>query len=140
MSLFRVICIIAGLTLNFNISAEEKGSADGNGDAPAKSLYLSLKPAFVVNVTEGSRVRHMQIQLQVKYTQPEIEGYLVQHDPAIRHEMVMLFSGMPVSEVKTVSGKQKMMAEALAAIQKVLLDNINNTGVDAVYFTDLVIQ
>lgn len=130
---FRFIYIIAGLILNFNVAAEQTAT-------PAKAHYLSLEPAFVVNVTDGNRVRHMQVQLQVKYSQPEIEAYIIQHNPAIRHEMVMLLSGKSVDEIKTVSGKQKMMEDALAAIQQVLQENINNTGIEAVYFTDLVIQ
>ena len=129
-----LIFIIVFLPIK-NIVAEEDADA-----LPVMSHYLSLDPAFVVNVTDGSRVQHMQVSLQVKYTKAETEHFIQIHTPAIRHELVMLLSGQPVTNLKTSTGKQALMAEALLAIQKVLIDNTQEAGVEAVYFTDLVIQ
>ena len=133
MPLIRLTLIIIGIMIHTHSHAQ--ASSDSGG-----SLYVSLEPAFVVNVNDGLRVRHMQIKLQVKLKQPDFAAYIEKYDPAIRHEMVMLLSGQETGTLKTVAGKQKLMDQALAAIQKVLQDNIGNTGIDAVYFTDLIIQ
>ncbi|VAX08825.1 hypothetical protein MNBD_GAMMA25-690 [hydrothermal vent metagenome] len=133
MSLIRLSLIMIG----FVIYASSQASAGGGGGT---SLYVSLDPAFVVNVNDGTRVRHMQISLQVKLKQADFAAYIAEHDPAIRHAMVMLFSGQETSRLKTAAGKQELMNEALLAIQQVLEENIGNTAIDAVYFTDLIVQ
>jgi len=132
MPLIRFTLIMIG----FVIYANSHAQASGGGN----SLYVSLEPAFVVNVNDGLRVRHMQISLQVKLKQADFAAYIEQHNPAIRHAMVMLFSGQETAQLKTVAGKQALMDKALAAIQQVLHENIGNDGIDAVYFTDLIIQ
>ncbi len=131
MPLIRLSLIMIG----FVIYASSQASAGGG-----TSLYVSLDPAFVVNVNDGTRVRHMQISLQVKLKQADFAAYIAEHDPAIRHAMVMLFSGQETSRLKTAAGKQELMNEALLAIQQVLEENIGNTAIDAVYFTDLIVQ
>ncbi len=134
MPLIRFSLIMMGLIFFSNSPASAGGGGGGT------SLYVSLDPAFVVNVSDGLQIRHMQISLQVKLKQADFAGYVEEHDPAIRHAMVMLLSGQDAQQLKTVAGKQQLMNEALTAIQQVLSDNIGNTGIDAVYFTDLIIQ
>jgi len=134
MPLIRFSLIMIGLIFFSNSSASAGGGDGGT------SLYVSLDPAFVVNVSDGLQIRHMQISIQVKLKQADFAGYVEEHNPAIRHAMVMLLSGQETKVLKTVAGKQELMTEALAAIQQVLNDNIGNTGIDAVYFTDLIIQ
>ena len=134
MPLIRLTLIMIGLMIHTYAHAQASEGGGGN------SQYFSLEPAFVVNVNDGTRVRHMQIKLQVKLKQPEFASYIEKHNPAIRHEMVMLLSGQDTTKLKTAAGKQQLMEEALVAIQKVLQDNIGNTGIDAVYFTDMIIQ
>ena len=135
MPLIRFTLLMIGLIF-FSHSQASAGGGGGGG----ASLYVSLDPAFVVNVNDGIHVRHMQIALQVKLKQADFAGYIEEHNPAIRHAMVMLLSGQESAQLKTVAGKQKLMDEALTAIQQVLQDNIGNEGIDAVYFTDLIIQ
>ncbi|HEB56223.1 MAG TPA: flagellar basal body-associated FliL family protein [Gammaproteobacteria bacterium] len=135
MPLIRLTLIMIGLI----IFANSQASAEGGGGG-GSSLYVPLEPAFVVNVNDGKRVRHMQIKLQVKLKQARFASYIEEHNPAIRNALVMLLSGQETSMLKTAAGKQKLMDEALAAIQQVLEENIGNTGIDAVYFTDLIIQ
>ncbi len=134
MPVIRLALLFFSLLLSANTHASAGGGGGGS------SLYVSLDPAFVVNVNDGAHVRHMQIKLQVKLKQPDFAGYIETHKPAIRHAMVMLLSGQETATLKTVAGKQKLMEEALAAIQGVLKENIGNEGIDAVYFTDMIIQ
>lgn len=133
MPLIRLTLILIGVMIHSHSYAQ---ASSGSGD----SLYVSLEPAFVVNVNDGLRVRHMQISLQVKLKQADFATYIEKYNPAIRHEMVMLLSGQKTTLLKTVAGKQQLMEEALLSIQHVLEENIGNAGIDAVYFTDLIIQ
>lgn len=130
MRLIRFTLIMIGLIIFANSQAEGGGG----------SLYVPLDPAFVVNVNDGKRIRHMQIKLQVKLKDAKFASFIEEHNPAIRNALIMLLSGQEVSMLKTAAGKQKLMDEALAAIQQVLKENIGNTGINAVYFTDLIVQ
>lgn len=132
MTSSRLIFILFCLFYSVNISAA------GGGKTP--SNYISIHPAFVVNVSDGLTVRHMQVKTQLKLSSPDMAQYIEQHKAAIQHEMVMLLSGRKVSEVKTIQGKEKLRTEALAAIQKVMEENTKLKIVDAVYFTEFVIQ
>ena len=134
MPLIRLTLIMIGLMF----FSHSQASAGGGGGGT--SLYVSLEPSFVVNVSDGLHIRHMQIKLQLKLKQADFAGYIEEHNPAIRHAMVLLLSGQETTLLKTVAGKQQLMNEALVAIQHVLEDNIGNAGIDAVYFTDLIIQ
>ena len=110
------------------------------GGSKVVSNYVSIHPAFVVNINDGGAVRHMQVKTQLKLSSPDMAQYIEQHKAAIQHEMVMLLSGREVSEVKTIQGKEKLRSDALAALQKVMKENTSQPIIEAVYFTEFVIQ
>ncbi len=115
-------------------------AASAEGDGGGSSAYLPLQPAFVVNVNDGEEVHHMQVDIQVKLAGPEAAGLIEEHMPAIRHSLVLLLSGQEVKTVRTVQGKEKLRQEALEAVQKVLEENAGTKGIEALYFTGLIIQ
>jgi flagellar FliL protein len=128
---------LAGLVLLFSLSFNLLASAGGGGGS---SPYLELKPSFVVNVTDGGDVHHLQVTMQVKLEDPAAAGLLEEHSPAIRHAMVMLFSGQDVKEIRTVQGKEKLREAALHEIRKVLEETTGKPQVAALYFTGFIIQ
>ncbi len=133
MPFVRILCALFLVSLAGNALAAAGG---GGGSSP----YLELTPAFVVNVKDGEEVHHMQVEIQVKVANPEAAGLIEEHKPAIRHALVLLLSGQEVKEVRTVQGKEKLRKEALEAVQKVLEENAGTKGIEALYFTGLIIQ
>jgi flagellar FliL protein len=62
-------------------------------------------------------------------------------EPAVRNDLVMLYSGQDNATLMTVDGKEKLRAATLAIIRKVLDgEGGNGQGLEAVYFTSFVIQ
>ncbi len=122
--------------LVFSPLALASASGGGGGSSP----YVEFKPPFVVNVNDGEEVHHMQVDIQVKLASPEAAALIEEHQPAIRHALVLLLSGQEVKEVRTVQGKEKLRQEALEAVQKVLEENAGTPGIEALYFTGLIIQ
>jgi len=114
--------------------------AAAGGGGGSNSPYVEFKPPFVVNVNDGEDVHHMQVNIQVKLASPEAAALIEEHQPAIRHALVLLLSGQNVKEVRTVQGKEKLRKEALEAVQKVLEENAGTPGIEALYFTGLIIQ
>lgn len=129
---FIFICLV------FNVQAYAAG--DGGGSAGPSPNYVVLHPAFVVNVADGLSVKHMQVKAQLKLSSPDLAKHIEHHKPAIQHEMVMLLSGKSAAVMRTVQGKEALRAEALAALQKLLTENTGDPVVEAVYFTEFIIQ
>lgn len=119
--------------------AADAGDAAGPDSGPA--LYTSLHPPIVVNFKDEAGDSHyMQITMEVMARDQGIINSVREHVAVIRNELILLYSGARYEEVTTHEGKQKMLDEGLAAIQDVMTDTIGEPGVEAVYFTSLVIQ
>ena len=62
-------------------------------------------------------------------------------EPAVRNDLVMLYSGQDNATLMTVEGKEKLRDATLGIIRKVLdSEGGNGKGLEAVYFTSFVIQ
>jgi len=108
-------------------------------DDPA--LYTSLHPPLVVNFKDAVGDSHfMQITMEVMARDQDVINAVREHTPVIRNALILLFSGAVYEEVTTRKGKEQMLADGLAEIQKVMSEKIGEPGVEAVYFTALVIQ
>jgi flagellar FliL protein len=63
-----------------------------------------------------------------------------EHVAVIRNSLILLYSSAVFEEVATRAGKEKMLADGLAEIQKVMAATAGVGGIEAVYFTSLIIQ
>ncbi|MGE0080594.1 MAG: flagellar basal body-associated protein FliL [Thiohalomonadaceae bacterium] len=113
------------------------------GSENAGPAYLALEP-FVVNLKDGPRVRFMQVKMQVMASDPKVQEAVTLHMPAVRDRLIMLFAHQDAAALRTLEGREVLRQEALAAVQAVVAEVITTTGepaaVEAVYFTDFVIQ
>ena len=118
-------------------AAAEEEEAPGGGPA----FYTSLHPPLVVNFKDSAGDSHfMQITMEVMAREQTTINSVREHTPVIRNALILLYSGAVYEEVTTREGKEKMLADGLAEIQKVMTEKIGEPGVEAVYFTALVIQ
>ncbi|MEL7186146.1 MAG: flagellar basal body-associated FliL family protein [Pseudomonadota bacterium] len=115
--------------------AEEVEPTDG----PA--IYQSLHPPLVVNFKDELGDSHfMQITMEVMARDQGVINAVREHTPVIRNELILLYANAIYEQVITREGKEKMLADGLAAIQEVMTEQTGEAGVEAVYFTALVIQ
>ncbi len=124
-------------------TARAKASAGASGAAAAvkvAEVYLPLEPVFVVNFQDNDATRYLQVGVTVMSRDPAAIQALKDNDPVIRNALVMLFSSQTFVELSNTAGKQKLQAEALAAVRKIVTDKVGNPGVDALYFTSFVMQ
>ncbi len=146
------------LILMFSSSASY-GSASGGGGGAAiadgKANYLTLEPAFVVNIIDGNRMRFMQLAIDLMSMDSHAIQAVQDHRAPIRHELLMLFAHRDISEVMGLKQREKLRQDALEKIQETLLKyaDIDSTGtaetedghkyptgVQEVLFTNFVIQ
>jgi flagellar FliL protein len=114
------------------------GSSAKTEQAPA--LYLQLDPAFVVNFQDDRALRFLQVGVNVMAHDPVAIQATKDAEPVIRNALLMLFSAQDFTALSNVKGKQKLQADALAEIQRVLKEKIGRPGIDAVYFTSFIMQ
>lgn len=116
---------------------------DGGEAKPAVSqaeLYLPLDPAFVVNFRDDESMRYLQIGVTVMAHDQAALDTVKSADPVVRNALVMLFSSQTYAVLSDPAGKQKLQADALQAVRKIVAARTGKPGVDALYFTSFVMQ
>ena len=116
--------------------AEEPKS---KGDGP--TFYTNLAPPLVVNFKDRLGDPHvMQVTLEVMARDQATINQVREHIPIIRNALILLYSSYIYEDVSTREGKEMMLADGLAEIQRVMTQRIGKPAVEEVYFTGLVIQ
>jgi len=103
-------------------------------------IFLALDPAFVVNFRDDQSVRYLQVGVSLMSHDAAAIEAAKESQPVIRNALVMLFSGQSYAGLIDAAGKQKLQAQALAAVQKIISDRTGKPGIDALYFTSFVMQ
>ncbi|HEX5306791.1 MAG TPA: flagellar basal body-associated FliL family protein [Dyella sp.] len=146
----RLIAIIAVLVLlgggaGLYVTLGSRHAATGDKAAAAvperkPELYLPLEPAFVVNFRDDQAARYLQVGVSLMSHEQGALDAAKEAQPVIRNELLMLFSGQSYENLIDAAGKQKLQAQALAAVQKILTARTGKPGIDALYFTSFVMQ
>lgn len=126
---------------------EEGGEEAKEEVAVAKmpAIYVALDPAFVVNFSDpDAKARFLQINASVLTRDPLVEADLTTHVTAIRSKLSLLFSTQKEAELRTVAGQEKLAADALAVVRKIIAAESGKapeeTGVEEFLVTGMVMQ
>ncbi len=111
---------------------EEKGPA----------IYRDFKPVFVVNLSPDgkSRFKMLQIGVQALTHSEELVEFLKHNDPMIRDHFLKLFGSRTVSDLANRKGKEKLQADVLEELQRIVEEQGATGTVEAVFFTSFVMQ
>ena len=119
-------------------AAEEAIEAEQASGPP---IYQSLHPPLVVNFVDSLGDSHfMQITLEVMARDQEVINAVREHTPAIRNALILYFGSTKYDDVVTREGKEQLLESALAEIQEVMRERIGEPGIEAAYFTSLIVQ
>ncbi|NOX67783.1 MAG: flagellar basal body protein FliL [Gammaproteobacteria bacterium] len=121
-----------------------EGGEDGEEVAEVSSkpaLYVNLHPPLVVNIRDSVGDTHfMQITMEVMARDQELLNSVREHTAVIRNNLILLYGTASYDEVTTRAGKEKLLADGLAEIQAIMLEQVGDDSVEALYFTSLIIQ
>ena len=121
--------------------AEDEEVAEEADTGPGPAFYTSLHPPLVVNFDDEFGDSHvMQITLEVMAGDQVSINAVREHVPVIRNSLILLYGSAVYEEVVTREGKEKLLAEGLAEIQRIMTEKVGDHEVEALYFTGLVIQ
>lgn len=115
-------------------------SSKGEGEGEGKAQYFAFDTPFVVNFEDQASLRFLQIGLELMVKNPETIEALKDNMPVIKNTLILLFSSQDYQSISTREGKERIRAQTLSEIQKILKEKTGDPGVEAVYFTSFVMQ
>ncbi|HEX4376989.1 MAG TPA: flagellar basal body-associated FliL family protein [Steroidobacteraceae bacterium] len=125
-------------------TAADKADKDDKADKGGKKgppLFYKFDPAFVVNFGGEGSARYLQVTVEAMSRDQAILTTLKEDEPAVRNDLVMLFSAQDNASLMSQEGKEKLRGETLDIVRKVLNEEgAKGKQVEAVYFTSFVIQ
>ena len=105
------------------------------------AIYQGIHPPLLINfIDERSKGRFLQISLELLTREQSVVEAIKAHTPVIRNNLILLYGDIQYADVSTREGKAKMLDMALEEINSVLEEQTGKQGVEAVYFTNLVVQ
>ena len=143
-----VLLLAGGGTAFWYLRPAEASSTAHSGTAPAdpadhKStpVYYKFDPAFVVNFGSPGSVRYLQIMIEAMSRDAKVIDEIKLVEPAIRNDLMLLFSSQQYEDLLTQEGKEKLRQATLDVVRKaVAAEHGDPEAVERVYFTSLVIQ
>jgi flagellar FliL protein len=112
---------------------------EGKTELPESGIeYLEITPKFTVNLAEPRK--YLLVNVQLLLEGPEAVEKTKKNLPAIKHELIILFSGRSAESLHTVGQREALRQETLLAIRKVLDKYENSDGFRDVLFTEFLIN
>jgi flagellar FliL protein len=121
-------------------AANGKRGADARPASAQPEFFLPLDPAFVVNFRDDDSMRYLQVGVTLMSHDQAVLDTVKSVDPVVRNALVMLFSRQDYAILADPAGKQKLQAQALEAVRRIVESRTGKPGVDALYFTSFVMQ
>ncbi|WP_210395731.1 flagellar basal body-associated FliL family protein [Motiliproteus sediminis] len=140
--------VAAGAAWYF-LSSDDEAVAEQAEDSTGKrkeAIYIKLrtlggKPSFIANFYEPTgRQRFMQVYAEALTRDPSVQPDLEKHMPLVVHSLSTLFSNQSFTEMQTTEGKERLRQEATRKVQEILQQETGRPGIEAVYFTNFVMQ
>ncbi|HBZ95145.1 MAG TPA: flagellar basal body-associated protein FliL [Pseudomonas sp.] len=132
--------LLTALLLSLSIYLPALASSEKKEEAPT-TLYYNLTPALIGNLADqGNRLKFFKADVSLRVTGTEAEEKLKQHEPLIRHQLVMLFSAQTSETINAPDGRENLRLEALKKVQDAINGELGKPIVEILLFNNLIIQ
>jgi len=132
--------LLTALLLSLSICLPALASSEKKEEAPT-TLYYNLTPALIGNLADtGNRLKFFKADVSLRVTGSEAEEKLKQHEPLIRHQLVMLFSAQTSETINAPDGRETLRQQALKQVQDAINGEEGKPIVEDLLFNNLIIQ
>ena len=100
--------------------------------------YIEFTPKFTVNLAEPRK--YLMLNVQILAEGADAVARIKKHMPALRHELIMLFTGRPSDQLQTMEQREALRQETSVVIHKALDKLENGDGYRDVFFTEFLIN
>lgn len=132
----RKFILLFGLLLSTLVFASEEKKADESAGPVVE--YLDMKPKFTLNLAEPRKYLLIDIQLLVEGA--EAIEKIKKQMPMLRHEMIMLLSGMHIADLQTVEQREALREKTKQVISEALEKTHSNEGFKDVFFSEFLVN
>jgi flagellar FliL protein len=108
--------LILSLLFMSVVAAANEGEKESEAETGVK--YMEMTPKFTVNLAEPKKYLLVNVQLLVEGA-GTIEA-VKKHMPALRHELIMLYSGRPSDSLQTMEQREALRQETNKVISETL--------------------
>lgn len=137
------IAASVGGTLYF-VGQDQPGSeeevVEDNPSVPSIAIYHQMRPSFIVNYVTNTKPRYLQAELAVMARDPALIEALIDHTPLVRARILRELSDARFEEIRTNEGKEVLRETLLASLNEVIQEETSLSGLEAVLFTNFVLQ
>jgi len=99
-----------------------------------------MKPRFIVNYNVGTRQRFLQTSIEVMTRSQGVVDAVELHNPMLRNEIVRILSEQDFKHLRTPEGRMELKTKLQDQLIEVLKRESDVEGIEAVLFTDFVMQ
>lgn len=121
--LIVLVLIIGGIGAWYFLLKDGSESSDSS-EKTEKVLgpiqYHTMTPEFVVNFGPGSKVRYLQVDLQIATRDEAALQTVTTYRPVLRNDILVILSGQSFDDLKSRSGKEALQKKLLNSINKVV--------------------
>ncbi|WP_018935977.1 flagellar basal body-associated protein FliL [Thioalkalivibrio sp. ALJ24] len=103
------------------------------------SRYVTLD-SLVVNLADPDSARYLQTTVQLETESRSDADQVRDHIPAVRDRLIHVMGGREPSDVRGSEGRESLREEALEELRATLDDLAGAPLIDALYFSDFIIQ
>lgn len=142
-----VLLVAAAVSITLLLLSNDSGDESETADVPAEAApvvlpiqYVIMKPEFVVSFQVGSRQRFLQVSIEVMTRQPAVAEALKLHDPLLRNEIIRIISEQSFDHLRTAEGRVELQQKLLEHVSMLVKRESGADGVEAVLFTNYVMQ
>lgn len=100
--------------------------------------YVEMAPKFTVNLAEPKKFLLVNIQLLVEGA--ENVEHIKKHMPMLRHEIIMMLSGMHIADLQTMEQREALRTKTKELITESLTKIHSNKGFQDVFFSEFLVN
>lgn len=100
--------------------------------------YVDMAPKFTVNLAEPKKYLLVNVQLLVEGAEPVAK--VKKHLPMLRHQMIMMLSGMHVADLQTMEQREALRVKTKDLITESLAKLENSDGFRDVFFSEFLVN
>lgn len=119
---------------------EEAATEEELTEVKAAAIYYPLKPGYIVNVDARGRRRFLQAELTLLIREADMIASIDMHKPSVDHLVNTIIGGVVFEDIKTAEGKELLRLQLTQAMQELFKKEVGKPGVEAVLFTNFVMQ
>jgi flagellar FliL protein len=111
----RLLVVVLSLMF-MSVAMANEGAKEAEAETGAK--YIEMAPKFTVNLAEPKKFLLIDVQLLVEGA--AVIAAVKKHMPALRHALIMLYSGRPAEQLQSMEQREALRQETTAAIRQTL--------------------